>query len=121
MHARHVRIGIPGLQYPHLFTCMPRRDVVVCAPASDRHDQLTMLTRKFKVELDTMHVRPMIRNHPCSLLLSIQPTHPFKANTGLPTKLPKNKSLSSGVSELSRTARNAGSTKCANRLIHHEA
>lgn len=48
MHARHVRIGIPGLQYPNLFTCLPRWDVVVCAPGNDEHDQLTMLTREFK-------------------------------------------------------------------------
>jgi hypothetical protein len=65
-HARHVHIGIPGLQYPHLFTRLPWWDVVVCAPASDEHAQLTMLTRKFNDELNTTHVKCLIlRNHSC--------------------------------------------------------
>ena len=56
IHARHVRLGIPGLQDSHLFTCVPWWDIVVCASACDFHSQLTKLTRKFKDELNTKYI-----------------------------------------------------------------
>ena len=56
MHARHIRVGIPGLQYPHLFTCLPHWDVIVCASKSQKHRQLTRFAPKFKDDLNATHV-----------------------------------------------------------------